>query len=77
MTITATRQWQIHVPKSIRELIGWRNPGKVDIHTEGDKIILKPRKSEVLSLIGKYKHLRPTKKIDLDNIRDYINYSNL
>ena len=36
-----------------------------------------PQKSEVMKLMGKYKHLKPTKKIDIDNIRDYIDYSNL
>lgn len=44
---------------------------------KGDSLVIKPKKSAVLKLAGKYKNLSAKKKINLDNIRDRIDYSNL
>lgn len=33
------------------------------------------QKSKILKIVGKYKNIEPTKKIDIDNIRDKIDYT--
>ena len=76
-TITATRQWQVHIPKSLREAIGWERPGKATAKAVKGKIVIEPQESEIMKLAGSLSHIKPTKKIDIDNIRDYIDYSDL
>ncbi len=41
------------------------------------KAKIKPQKSRILQMAGKYSHLAKNVKIDIDNIRDYIDYGNL
>ena len=74
-TITITRQWQIYLPEEIRERIKLIRPGKANIAVKKDKIVIKPLKSKVLSLAGILANKKPVKKINLDKIRDYIDYS--
>lgn len=76
-TIAITRQWQIHIPKAIRKAIGMDKPGMAEIKVENNKIIITPKKSGILELAGKYEKYAKGKNIDLDNIRDYIDYSDL
>lgn len=76
-TITITRQWQIYIPEKVRAKIGLKKPGKATVEVKGKKLIVTPKKSEVLKLAGKYKDLYAKKPIDIDNIRDYIDYSKL
>lgn len=72
-----TKQWQVYIPEKIRESLGITQPTQVTAKVEGGKLVITPQKSSLLKLAGKYKHLKPKKKIDLDNIRDAINYSQL
>lgn len=74
-TIAITRQWQIHIPKAIRKAIGMDKPGVAEIVAEDNKIIITPKKSGIMALAGKYEKYAKGKKIDLDNIRNKIDYS--
>jgi len=48
------------------------------IYSDGGKTIIKRKKKQsILDLAGKYKAIAVHKKIDIDNIRDYIDYSDL
>jgi len=48
------------------------------IYSDGRKIVTKEKKKQsILDLAGKYKAIAAHKKIDIDNIRDYIDYSDL
>lgn len=76
-TIAVTSRWQIHIPKSFRKVFGQEKPGKVQVTLEKDKLIIQPVKSRFLDLAGKYEYKAKKKKIDIDNIRDYIDYSDL
>lgn len=76
-TITITQQWQVYLPEKVRKLIGLTSPGVADLEVKGDRLVIKPKKSAVLKLAGKYKNLSAKKKINLDNIRDRIDYSSL
>jgi AbrB family looped-hinge helix DNA binding protein len=76
-TIAITRQWQIHIPKSIRQVIDMKKPSMAEIKVENDTIIITPKKSGILELAGKYSKYAKGKNIDLDNIRDLIDYSDL
>lgn len=76
-TIAITKQWQIHIPKAIRKAIGLVKPGVAEIKVEADKIIITPKKSSILELAGKYSHLYKKNPIDIDNIRNNIDYSDL
>jgi bifunctional DNA-binding transcriptional regulator/antitoxin component of YhaV-PrlF toxin-antitoxin module len=75
-TISVTRKWQIHIPKALRGALGPTRPGQVKIRAEKGKLIISSSQSKILSLAGKFhKYYLKNKKIDIDNIRDYIDYS--
>lgn len=76
-TIAITRQWQIHIPKALRQAIGLEKATMAEIKAENGTLIITPKKSGIFSLAGKYAKYAKGKKIDLDNIRDYIDYSDL
>lgn len=77
-TISVTSKWQIHIPKAARKAFGLKKPGKIGIKANKGKIILTPVKKNILDYAGKYHYLlnNKTKKINIDKIRDYIDYSN-
>ena len=76
-TVSITPKWQIHIPVSIREELGLTTPAQADMYVHGDTFIVKPKRSKILTMGGKYKKLRPVKPIDITHVRDYIDYSNL
>jgi len=77
-TINITNKWQIHIPVAIRKKLGLTHPSQATIKTTNKgEILIKPKKSGVLSLAGKYKGIKPVKPVDIENVRDYIDYSDL
>ncbi len=74
-TVTITKQWQIYIPKSFRKMLGLTRPGKVEMRIKKQKLIITPKRSGILAIVGKYKNKKPKVKINLDRIRDYIDYS--
>ncbi|MBU1110428.1 AbrB/MazE/SpoVT family DNA-binding domain-containing protein [Patescibacteria group bacterium] len=74
--ITITPQWQIYVPTRVREQLGLTQSSKARLEVAGDKLIITPQKSALLSLGGKYKSLAK-KKLNLETVRDQIDYSRL
>lgn len=76
-TITVTPSWQIHLPVQFRKKLGLKEPGMMELTLKEDKLILEPKKSSVLKMAGKYRNKKPRIKIDIDNIRENIDYSQL
>ncbi|HLC94805.1 MAG TPA: AbrB/MazE/SpoVT family DNA-binding domain-containing protein [Patescibacteria group bacterium] len=76
-TITITPKWQIYIPLKIREVLHLTTPGKAEITVENKKIVIKPTKSLVLQMAGKYKNIAQQKKINLETIREKIRYDQL
>lgn len=76
-TISITNKWQIHIPKSLRDVLGLRQPGKVAIKAETGKIIITPTESKIMQYAGKLHEKYTKKKINIDNVRDLIDYSDL
>ena len=76
-TISITNKWQIHIPKSIRGALGLNKPGKVAIKAVDGKIVITPAKSAIMQYAGKLHGRYNKKKINIDNIRDLIDYSDL
>lgn len=76
-TITITQQWQIYIPEKVRELLNLADPVRARLEVKDKSIVITPQKSAVLSLAGKYKALAAKKRIDLDRIRERIDYSQL
>lgn len=74
-TISITSKWQVHIPKAARKALKLTKPTQVEIKTEGNKLVLTPIESRLLKLAGKYAKYAKGKKINLDRIRDYIDYS--
>lgn len=75
-TISVTSKWQIHIPKAMRHVLGKKKPGQVKIKADKGKLIISPKKGSILDLAGKFhKYYLKNKHIDIDNIRDYIDYS--
>lgn len=75
MTISITNSWQLHIPKTARELLGMEKPGLVKANVEKGKLIITPKKSGLLALAGSLQHHYHKKPIDVDNIRGVIDYS--
>lgn len=75
--ITITPKWQIHLPLKIRQQLNLVSPGKAQIAVENKKIVITPQESLILKMAGKYRHLTHKKKINLNKIRDHIDYQRL
>lgn len=74
-TVTITNNWQLHVPLAMRAIVGFKKPGVVTVYAKKGALIIKPRKSKIMSLAG-FLHEKYIKNpIDIDNIRDNIDYS--
>lgn len=78
-TISITNKWQIHIPIATRKTFGIDKPGMVNIKAKRGEIVITPQKKNILDYAGKYHYLlnKNTKKINLDKIRDHIDYSDL
>lgn len=72
---TITPKFQLHIPVAIRKAVGLKRHGKAVIRADGERIIIEPiKESPILKLAGSLKNRKPTQKIDIDNIRDQIDY---
>lgn len=76
-TISITPKWQIHIPVEFRKKLGLTAPGLAKIWLIDKQIIIKPKASSLLELAGKYKNHKPKVKVDIDRIREKIDYSKL
>ncbi|MBI2414251.1 AbrB/MazE/SpoVT family DNA-binding domain-containing protein [candidate division WWE3 bacterium] len=73
-----TSKYQIHIPKEIRKQLMLTKPGKAKITAMEGKIIIEPvTKTSLLDLAKKLEKYTKGKDIDIDNIRDLIDYSDL
>ena len=72
---TITSNWQVYIPQDIRKTAKLTKPYQVHIKVNKNKeIVIKPIKSKFLAAAGSLAGIKPTKKIDIDNIRDFIDY---
>lgn len=76
-TISITSKWQIHIPKQARKALKLDKPGKFAVSVENNSLILTPTKSKILELAGKYASYAKKHKVNLDKVRDFIDYSDL
>lgn len=77
-TVTITPKFQVHIPKDIRQKAGFFTHGPVVMRADKGRIVIERKKTgSILDLAGKYQHEAKKVKIDLANIRDYIDYGNL
>lgn len=76
-TITITPRWQIHIPLKIRKQLNLTLPGKAEIQAINKNIVIKPQPSLLLKMSGKYKEIAKKRKVNLENIRDVIDYNQL
>jgi len=76
-TISITPRWQIHIPVKFRKMLGLVKPGLIEIKVVQDTIVMRPKPSLVLKLAGKYSYKKPRTKINIEKIRDKIDYSQL
>ena len=76
-TISITPKWQIHIPAEFRKILGLVKPGRAEMEIIKDAIVIRPKPSPILKLAGKYRDRKPLRKIDIEKIRDKIDYSKL
>lgn len=74
-----TRNWQIQIPKIIREQLNITKPTQMAVTTQADgSIVVKPVKSEIRQMAGTFKNYAKKKpEMDFSRMRDYIDYSEL
>jgi len=77
MTISVTNNWQLHIPLSARKIIGLERPGRVLVEATPGKLTIKPKQSKILLLAGSLHKLYKNKPVDIDNIREAIDYSGI
>lgn len=75
--VTITPQWQVYIPIWIRQLISLSKPGRATVAVENDSIVITPKQSSLLRLGAKYKSIAQKKRVNLERIRDRIDYGNL
>lgn len=75
--VSITPKWQVHIPVAIRKKLKIDKPSQAVMSVADGAIVIKPRKSKILEMGGSLAGIKPTKKINLDRIRDYIDYSEL
>lgn len=73
--VAITSNFQIHIPKSVRKQIGLTKPGQAKLEVKDKSVIITPQESPFLKSMGKYAHIKPVKPIDLDNVRDYVDWT--
>lgn len=78
-TAAITSKFQIHIPTQVREQVGIYKTTQAEIWAEDGVIKIKPKKQSILNYAGKFANRKPVggKKINLDQIRDEIDYSEL
>lgn len=74
-TIAITRQWQMHIPKWVREALGLDQPMPVDVEIRQGKMIISLPADSPLKDAGKYARYARRKRFKLEDIRDHIDYS--
>ncbi len=75
-TVALTSRWQIYIPKEMRTVFGAKKPGQVRLKTSKNKLVVTTQKSRLLFLAGKYhKYYLRHQNVDVNRIRDYIDYS--
>lgn len=75
LTISITNNWQLHVPLAARKISGLEKSGKATLTVKKGELVIKPKTSKILSLGGSLHSVFKKNPIDLDNIRDNIDYS--
>lgn len=75
--VNITNQWQVYVPEIIRKQMSMTKPTRAKIYAKDGLIHIKPMKSKILSLAGKYRGRKPVIDIVINKERDYIDYSDL
>lgn len=77
MTTTAalTSRWQLHIPQAARAVAGFDKPSVVTVIAKKGAITIKPKKSKLMSLAGTLHSAHRKNPIDIDNLRDYVDYS--
>lgn len=75
MTASITAKWQLHIPQDLRKKAGLDKPGMVTITAMDGKLIISPRKSKILTLGGSLNKIYKEHPVNLDRIRDEIDYS--
>lgn len=74
-TISMTSNWQIHLPLEMRLKLGIDRATQFFAKIQNGTIVLKPQKEiPMMKYFGAFKS---KKKLDMENLRDYIDYSDL
>ncbi|HWS23534.1 MAG TPA: AbrB/MazE/SpoVT family DNA-binding domain-containing protein [Anaerolineales bacterium] len=76
-TVSITSQWQIYLPEQIRKALGLSKPTQATLTVHGDKLIVTPKTSPFLTMAGKYIHKKPTQPINLNRVRDLVDYTKI
>lgn len=75
LAIAITSNWQMHIPQAMREAAGLNAPGIVMATVGPGEIIIRPQKSKIMSLAGSLHGSYIKNPINIDKIRDYIDYA--
>ena len=75
LTVALTNNWQLHVPLVARKIAGLDRPGLVNVTVKMGQLVVTPKKSKILSLAGSLHHDYVKNPLNIDKIRDEIDYS--
>ena len=74
VAVSMTNNWQIHIPDAIRKAMNINKPGQFIASVEKDAIVLRQKPSSFNEYFGAF---RTRKKINVENLRANVDYSDL
>ena len=74
-TLTITKQWQIYLPQDIRKALKLTSTSRFKAQIKDKQLILTPQESPILKMAGKLKKYHQKNPIDIDNLRDHIDWT--
>jgi bifunctional DNA-binding transcriptional regulator/antitoxin component of YhaV-PrlF toxin-antitoxin module len=72
---TMTSTGQIYLPKKARRALKITKASRIKVSLLKDKAIIEVAKESILDAAGMLAGSKPVRPVDIDNIRDYIDYS--
>ena len=75
LTVAITNNWQLHVPLAVRQIARLEKPGMVTITAKPGGFLVSPKQSKILTLGGIFHKDYLKNPLNIDKIRDEIDYS--
>ena len=78
MEVELSDHGEVQIPPELLKLLHLKKREKVLVNVKNGRLVITPKKkSGVLEIAGIYRSAKSKKKVDIDRVRDVIDYSEL